>query len=61
MKEDYNIRRKNDWMQLPRGSDYHGNGKYYGKYYSKFNKSNELKWNEWPKLPSVKRENKNEI
>ena len=51
---------KYDWMQLPRGSDYHGNGRYYSKCYSEFNKSNELKWNEWPKLPSVKGENKNE-
>ena len=34
---------KNDWMKLPRGSDYHGNGKYYNKYYSKlFNKINSL-------------------
>ena len=52
---------KNDWMQLPRGSDYHGNGRYYSKCYSEFNKSNELKWNEWPKLPNVKGENENEI
>ena len=44
--------RKYDWMKLPQGTDYHRNGKYYGKYYSK--------WNEWPKLPRVKRENKNE-
>ena len=51
----------NDWMELPQGSDYHGNGKYYGKYYSKLDESDELKWNEWPKLPNVKRENENEI
>ena len=46
--------RKYDWMKLPQGTDYHGTG----KYYSKFNKSNELKWNEWPKLPNIKREKK---
>ena len=36
-------KRKFDWIKLPQGSDYHGNGKYYSKSYSR--------WNEWPKLP----------
>ena len=34
-------KRKFDWIKLPQGSDYHGNGKYYSK------------WNEWPKLPKL--------
>ena len=41
-------KRKFDWIKLPQGSDYHGNGRCYSK----------LEWNEWPKLPKSGKEKK---